>query len=351
MKKTSPKNKKLTKRTKPTQADVALRAGVSQAMVSYVLNNNSELSIPLETRQRILSVIDELGYVPDSIARSLRTRRTLTIACVIPDITNPFHTVFAQGVQEIAEQYNYDLLLYSTNRMVEKEWKSLSILRQGRVDGVIITPLHLKAQDLLPVLANIPVVVQGPLVMPLQVDDYPLDSLRVNDRAAADAAVSFLIERGHTHIGLIAGQKGTPPRQEREAGYLQALSRNQIEVDASFIQDSDFREAGGYHSMQTLLQVSPRPTAVFAISDLMAVGALVAVKEAGLKIPDDIALVGFDDIPIAKLVNPALTTIAQFQGKMGRRAAEMLFERLTGTMIGMGRREEMPFELIIRESA
>lgn len=351
MKKTSRKNNRPAKKTKPTQADVAIRAGVSQAMVSYVLNNNSELSIPMETRQRILNTIEELGYVPDSIARSLRTRKTLTIACVIPDITNPFHPVFAQGVQEVAEQYNYDLLLYNTNRMVEKEWKSIQILRQGRVDGVIITPLHLKAEDLLPVLENIPVVVQGPLEMPLQVGDFPLDSLRVNDRAAAHAAVSFLIERGHTRIGLIAGQKGTPPRQEREAGYLQALSGHQIAVDESLIQDSDFKEAGGYQSMQALLRLSPPPTAVFAISDLMAVGALIAVKEAGLKIPEDIALVGFDDIPIAKLVNPALTTIAQFQAKLGRRAAEMLFERLTGSAPKIGRREEMPYELIVRDSA
>jgi LacI family transcriptional regulator, galactose operon repressor len=336
---------------RPTQADVARIAGVSQAMVSYVLNNNAAISVSTDTWQRILDAIEEVGYVPDNVARSLRTRKTYTLACVIPDITNPFHPVFAQGIQHVAEQYGYDLILYNTERLAEREQKVLRSLQQRRVDGVIITALHLSAEDLVALVeTDIPVVVQGS-AMPVLVRGFPLDSLYVNNIAAARTAVSFLIGREHTRIGMIAGQKDTPPRHDRVLGYRQALEQHGIPIDERLILDSDFKEEGGYRSAKLLLELSPRPTAIFAASDLMAVGAMVAIKEAGLRIPDDIAIVGFDDIPIAKLVNPALTTVAQFQEKLGQRAAEMLFERLNGTAPETGYCEEMPYELIVRESA
>lgn len=339
-------------RKRPTQADVAKLAGVSQALVSYVLNDNSNISIPDETRQKILKAIDQLGYVPDSIARSLRTRKTSTIACVMPDITNPFHTVFAKGIQDITEKHNYDLILYNTARIAVKEHKSLRLLLQRRVDGVIMTALHLKAEDFLALLErNIPVVVQGPNVMPLQVNGFPLDSLHVNDVAAARTTVSYFIERGHTRIGMIAGERDTPPRRQREFGYRQTLSEYNLPIDEDLIRGGAFKEEGGYQSMQNLLKLPDPPTAIFAASDLMAIGAMTAIKEAGLKVPNDVAVIGFDDIPIAKLISPALTTIAQFEDKLGQRAAEMLFDRLNGGGSEEGRREEMPYKLVIRESA
>lgn len=343
--------KKSKPKKRPTQADVARLAGVSQAMVSYVLNNNTNISIPPETRQQILDAIDELGYVPNTVARSLRTSKTRTIACVVVDITNPFHTIFARGVQDVAEQQDYELVLYNTNRLATKERKSLRLLKQGRVDGVIMTSLHLSAEDFLSLLEiNIPVVVQGPIIMPLQVAGFPLDSVHVNDLAAARAAVSHLVERGHTRIGLIAGQENTPPRRERELGYRQMLAEYDIPIDEDLIRGGGFQEEGGYQSMQNLLKRPSPPTAVFAASDLMAIGALLAIKDAGLNIPDDIAVMGFDDIPVAKLVSPPLTTIAQPLESLGRRAAQMIFERLIGPAPETGRREELPYKLIVRQS-
>jgi len=343
--------KKSRPKKRPTQADVARLAGVSQAMVSYVLNDNTKISIPPETRQQILDAIDELGYVPNSVARSLRTNKTQTIACVVVDITNPFHTVFAKGVQDVAEQQDYELVLYNTNRLATKERKSLRLLKQGRVDGVIMTSLHLRAEDFLSLLEiNIPVVVQGPIVMPLQVEGFPLDSVHVNDVTAACAAVSHLIERGHTRIGLIAGQENTPPRRERELGYRQTLAEHNLPIDESLIRGGGFQEEGGYKSMQNLLNLSSPPTAVFAASDLMAIGALMAIKDAGLSVPEDIAVMGFDDIPVAKLVSPPLTTIAQPLESLGRRAAQMIFDRLIGSAPETGRREELPYKLVIRQS-
>jgi LacI family transcriptional regulator len=340
------------RKKRPTQFDVAQLAGVSQAMVSYVLNDNPNISVPNETRQRVLDAMDELGYVPNRAAQMLRTQRTNTIACVVPDITNAFHTQFARGLQSVAEQYEYDLVLYNTDRVPAKESKFLQRLQEGRVDGVIMTALHSTPEDFLPLLEmNIPVVIQGPNVMPTQVNGLPLDSLFVDDVAASATAVSFLLEKNHTRIGMIAGEVGTPPRQRREQGYRQTLAAHDIAIDEELIRGGGFREEGGYQSMHNLLNLAQPPTAVFAASDVMAIGAMMAIRDAGLEVPGDIALVGFDDIPIAKLISPPLTTIAQFEGKLGQRAAEMLFDRLHDQVSDVGRREEMPYQLIVRASA
>lgn len=327
---------------------MARRAHVSQALVSYVLNNNLAVSVPLETRQRIVAAMEELGYVPNVTARSLRTSKTYTIASIIPDITNPFYPAFKRGIQDVAEQQGYDLIMYNTDGKAEKEWKCLRAVQQGRVEGVIGTFFHVTARDLYPLLDTGIAVVRleaGPKPAGL----YPLDNLYVDNVAAAHLAVSYLIGRGHTRIGLIAGERG--PGQFRVQGYRQAMAGHNLPVDEGLIRWGDFTEEGGYGGMRELLGLSPRPQAVFAVNDMMAIGALRAIREAGLSVPGDIAVMGFDDIPTAKLVYPALTTIAQHQEQLGRRAAEMLLERINGTAPDTGRCEEMPFHLVVRESA
>lgn len=336
------------KNKRPTQADVARRANVSQAMVSYILNGNSAVSVPPETRQRILEAVKELGYVPNVTARSLRTSKTYTIASIIPDITNPFYPAFERGIQDVAEQQGYDLIMYNTDGVAEKERKCLHSVQQGRADGVIAAFFHLTAKDLLPLL-DMGIVIVRLEATPKQAGIYPLDNLYVDNITAAHTAVSYLINRGHTRIGLIAGQRG--PGQLRTLGYRQALAEHKLPLEENLICSGDFAEEGGYHGMQKLLELSPRPQAIFAVNDLMAMGALIAIREAGLSVPDDVAVMGFDDIPTAKLVNPPLTTITQFQEQLGRRAAEMLLERLDGTALDTGRCEEMPYNLVIRESA
>jgi LacI family transcriptional regulator len=178
-----------------------------------------------------------------------------------------------------------------------------------------------------------------------------IDMLIVDNASAARAAVGYLIDRGHTRIGMVAGIVGTPPREGRVEGYRQALADHHIPLDEILIRAGDFTEAGGYEGMQELLKLSPRPTVVFAANDLMAMGALVALREAGIRVPDQMAIVGFDDIPAARLVHPPLTTVAQFPERLGKRAAEMLFERLGGTAPREGRRDIRECELIIRETA
>jgi len=340
--------RKLTPLVRPTQADVARVAGVSQALVSYVLNNKVVLAVPEDTRRRILDAIEVLGYVPDRRAQSLRTRKTYTIACVIPDITNPFYPAFERGIQDVAETHGYDCIAYNTDGLAEREVKCLRSLQRGHVDGVIATLFHLKATQMRPLwergLAIARFEARRPRAM-----RTPIDVLYLDNQAAAQALVSYLIDRGHTRIGMIAGNQG--PRGARVRGYRDALAAHNLPIDESMIVDSGFNEEGGYHAMEALLSCTPRPTAVFAANDLIALGALMAVRELGLRVPADVALAGFDDIPAARLVSPALTTIAQSGHAIGRRAAEMVLERLSGAAPEGGRCEEMPYRLIVRESA
>jgi LacI family transcriptional regulator len=333
---------------RPTQGDVARLAGVSQATVSHVLNNSTVISVPGETRQRILAAIEQLGYVPDSSARRLRTGKTFTIASVIPDIGNPFYPQFERGIQDVAEARGYDLMIYNTDGVVDKERKCLQALLHGRVDGVIGVFFHLTARELRP-LAERNVAIVRLENRAQEVGELPIDNLFVDNAAAARAAVEHLIERGHRRIGIIAGQTG--PRGVRVRGYREALANAGIALDEDLIQLGDaFTEAGGHVGMRRMLALSPRPTAVFAANDLMAMGALMALRQAGLRIPHDMAVVGFDDIPAARLVTPPLTTISQFQERLGRRAAEMSLERLSGAASGPARSVEMPFELVVRET-
>ncbi len=329
---------------------MARLASVSQATVSYVLNGKAAISVPEATRRRIMGAVDELGYVPNGAARSLRTQRTSTIAAVIPDITNPFYPAFERGVQEMAEAGGYDLIVYNTGGVAEKERRCVRSLQQGRVDGVVAVFFHLKAEDLRPLLErNVALVRLEAVKRGASSLDLPFDNLYVDNVAASRAAVEHLIRRGHERVGMIHG--GSGPGQARLAGYRAALAAHGLPVDEALVLDGDFTADGGHDAMQGFLVGPYPPTAVFAANDVMAMGALVAMREAGLGVPGDVAVVGFDDIPVARLITPRLTTVAQFQENLGVRAAEMLLERLDGAAPEHGRSEEMPYELIVRESA
>jgi LacI family transcriptional regulator len=332
------------KSRRPTQYDVARHAGVSQTTVSHVLNNNMEISIPDETRQRIQNAMLELGYVPDRGARGLRTQKTYTIAAIIPDITNPFYPSFIRGIQDIVEANDYDLISYHSDGIREKEVKCLNSCQQNRVDGIIAV-LFYDYTDLLLDL-GIPIV----KLDPRPAGSHPFDILFTDGIEASRVITNYLIGKGYSPIAMIAGVPGTPANL-RMVGYKQACQEHDIPVDEALIKNGYYAERGGYEAMQDLLAQPRRPRAVFAANDLMAMGAMLAIREAGLRIPEDIAIAGFDDIPAARLINPPLTTINQFQESLGRKAAEMLFERLCGNMAEEGRTVEAPFDLVLRDSA
>jgi LacI family transcriptional regulator len=332
---------------RPTQADVARIARVSQTTVSQILNN-TKITVPDETRRRVLEAIDELGYVPNTTARSLRTRKTWTIASIIPDITNPFYPSVERGIQDVAERYGYDLIVYNTDGILEKERKALRSIQQGRADGIIASLFQTTVTDLRVLLEqNIPIVrLEG---RAQEVGSLPLDNLYIDSAVAARTAVDYLVECGYTRIATIAGRTGPGPLRLR--GYRQALVERGLPVDEALIVDGQFSEHGGYLGMQELLARPAHPRAVFAANDLMAMGALIALREAGLRVPQDVAVMGYDDIPAAKLVSPPLTTIRLPQEQLGRRAAELLIERLEDRGPQSGRTQELPFELVRRESA
>lgn len=333
---------------RPTQADVALRANVSQALVSYVVNNNQSVTIPQETRQRIEDAMRDLGYVPNITARRLRTNKTLTIAGIIPDITNPFYPAFERGIQDTLDRNGYDLVTYNTDGKRDKELRYIQSMLQGRADGIVGVFFHLTAKDLLPLIEQNIHVVRLEAV-PKKKGTQPLDNIYIDNIEASKTAVNYLIEKNHTRIGMLTSTEG--PARFRERGYQDAIQQSGLQLQPDLIATGAYSEDGGYLAMKQLLELTQRPSAIFAANDLMAMGAMIAIREVGLTIPGDIAVVGFDDIASARLVYPSLTTIHQFQHRMGERAADMLLERIKGTAPKSGRSEVMPFQLIERDSA
>lgn len=338
-----------------TQADVAKKAGVSRFTVSCVVNNLSggNVRISDETRQRVLEAVDALGYLPDRSARSLRTRKTNTIAGIIPDITNPFYPSVERAIQKVAEANGYDLIMYNTDGQAEKELKSLRSVQQNMADGAIVFLFSLDTAYLNELLdKNIAVVfIDNPQRSSFSTDRPGIDTIGIDDVQAAKEGVSYLIEKGYRPIGILTGPVG-PPRRRRMIGYQEALQDWGIPVEDRFVAEgSDYTEVGGQEAMLDLLSRPVLPRAIFTINDLMAMGAMIAIREAGLRIPEDIAILGFDDIPAAKLVSPALTTIRHHQEQLGETAAKILIDRLTSKHPIPKRNVLIPHSFIQRQSA
>ncbi len=340
--------------SRPTQADVARIAGVSQTAVSYILNGKLQTTISDATRQRVLAVIDEIGYVPDLTARSLRSRRTMTIGAIIPDITNPFFPEFVRGIQDVAQTGSYDVITYNTDGQRSLELNAVDAARRGRVDGLIMSTYQLTTADLGPTIAQaIPMVILGePDDLPLPAD-APFDRVYVPGDDGAHAVTGYLAEQGHRRIATIVGSQHLANGVQRVAGYRRALTEHGIAADEGLLRWGDWSESSGYACMNDLLALpsAQRPTAVFAANDLIAVGAMLACKAAGLKIPEDIAIAGYDNVALAHLVMPPLTTLDQHPRQIGNAAARLLLERLTGDFDGSSRTYRAAFDLVIRESA
>ncbi|OED01181.1 MULTISPECIES: LacI family DNA-binding transcriptional regulator [unclassified Rhizobium] len=327
-----------------TQKDVARAAGVSQATVSMVLSGGGA-SIPAETWERITKAAKDLGYVPNRFAQALKTSRTMTIACIVPDITNPFYPSLIRGIQSVADGQNYDVITVNTDGTPERERHFLDWARQGRVDGVVGVFFTLKAKDFNPLVeAGVPIVrIES---SKKRGGEIPIDDIYVDSRAAAQTVTEYLLGLGHKRIALVAGRGG--PQAHRIEGYRKALT--EFGHPDHVVIDDEFSEMGGVRAAESILGGDFRPTAIFAANDLMAIGVMQSLRERGIRIPEDIAVVGFDDISAAKLVTPTLTTVAQFQWKMGERAAQTLMDRLRGEKTGAGTAVEMPFDLIVRGS-
>jgi DNA-binding LacI/PurR family transcriptional regulator len=308
------------KMASPTSHDVAKKAGVSIATVSRVLNDS-----PLVTesaRRQVLRAVQELNYQPNRTAQRLRAGRSRVIGLIISDIQNPFFTSVVRGIEDLAYQHGYSLVLCNSDEDVQKEQLYIEILSSERVAGVIILPTGI---DCCAPLFNLRMPV---VMMDRVVAGFDTDTVVVENVSGAFAATQHLVELGHKRIGLVGAPSGISVGSERQQGYARALAAHGIATGETLIRIGNFKETGGYQAARELLDLNPRPTALFVANNLMTLGALVAIRERGLRIPEDISIIGFDDMPWANLLQPPLTAIAQPTYELGQRAAQLLLARL-----------------------
>lgn len=320
-----------------TMRQIAARARVSVGTVSHVINHTAGVREPV--RRRVLEAIERLGYQPSLLARGLRRNQTTIIGVIIPDISNPFFPLVVRGVEDIAYQNSYRLMLCNADNDAQKEQVYFDELRAYRMAGLIVIP---SANSRLVAAADtageLPVV-----CLDRCPESWKGDSITVDNTEGAYQATRYLLELGHRRIAAITGQLHVTSAVERLKGFKRALREFAVTIAPEYIQEGRFDRLSGYEKSLLLLQFSPRPTAIFAANDLVALGVLAAMRELGLRCPEDVSLTGFDDLELASFTNPALTTVAQPAYQMGARAAALLFERLRG--------EALPAQHIVMKTA
>ncbi|MEE4311744.1 MAG: LacI family DNA-binding transcriptional regulator [candidate division KSB1 bacterium] len=333
--------------------DVAKKAGVGIGTVSRVINNSPHLSI--KTKLKVEKVIKELKYQPHAMAQSLARKKTNTVACIVPDFTGYFFVEMLCGIQRECSTLGYDLILYSVDEIEKKEMFLKRTLREKKVDGVLFLSLDISDKE-----ADRFIQADFPIVL---VDSFhpKLDSIMVENEEGAFLATDHLLQLGHRKVGVITGHLDSVPANVRLEGYKRALNHCKIQLNDQYISISSmngdteersnhgFNKKAGYNAMMRLLDKnSDPPTAVFVSSDIQALGAINAVMDRGLKVPEDIAIVGFDDIELAAWVG--LSTMRQPMAEMGSLAVSRLFEKIQQHHLPTMNKLFTP-KLIVRESS
>jgi LacI family transcriptional regulator/LacI family repressor for deo operon, udp, cdd, tsx, nupC, and nupG len=304
--------------------DVAKRAQVSIATVSRVINDSDKV-VP-ETRELVRQAMAELGFKPNRVARRLRQRsgKRHLLGLIIPDIQNPFFAELARGVEDVAYANKFAVMLCNSDEDLRKEQFYLDVLQSESVDGLILPPINERDPVVLRLVeSGIPVV-----TVDRSLAHRAMDKVEVDNRRGAFEAVEHLIKLGHRRIGLIAGRMNVSTSRERRLGYEDAMAAHKLPVSAEYIRGGDFKQASGRAMADELLDLPAPPTALFVLNNLMTVGALEAIHRRKLKIPRDIALIGFDDLPWAEALDPPLTVVRQPAYEVGQAAAELLLKRL-----------------------
>jgi LacI family transcriptional regulator len=328
---------------RPTQNDVAKLAGVSRATVSYVLNRAANDRVPIsdETRQRVLDAIEEIGYEPDARAQALRSGNTKTIALIIPDLRNPHFSEYAIGIEQAARASGYHVLLSSTALNDEYAVDIFKDLAGRRIDGLILaSSLIVESAEGQTTLAR------------MRERGLPIVELSENYADYRDATrevMSYLLSLGHRRIGFINGVGGHELGQDRLEQYKASLKDAHVPIDTELIAECGPTIEDGYQASSKLLRLSARPTAILAINDLLAIGALRGAADLGLEVPKDVSLVGFDDILIGNYLVPRLTTVTKYTHELGSQAFEVLLARMQNPDLPR-QLIHSPSKLIIRES-
>lgn len=325
--------------------DIAGKLGISVSTVSRVVNNKAY--VKPKTREMVMRALEELNYTPNQIARSLKNNSTRTIGIVVPDISENFFALIIKGVDSILSKNGYSIILCDTDENPDKEEAYLKLLLEKRVDGFVLATIS-KRNKLIEKLVHdqIPVIF---------IDNLPdissnYDSVLIDNNKAGYRAAEHLIRLGHTNIAVITGLLDETTGYERLEGFKKALQNYHIEVNPDRIRIGNFKEDSGYDHMKSLLESDPGLSAVFVASSKMTYGAIKAIRDAGLKMPDDIALVGFDMHDDSGLLSPGITTLIQPERLIGRVAGEQLLKRLKDKEDQFNQKVILEPELVIRES-
>jgi DNA-binding LacI/PurR family transcriptional regulator len=323
--------------------DVARRAGVSISTVSRVLNDNG-YPVKRETRQKVLDAIEELRFRPNDLARGLLLKKSRTIGLIIPDISNPYYPELVLGIEATASEHGYSVIFCNTNRKAEKLEQYVDVLLQKRVDGIIVagggTDFAQVSQTLTDYDTEVATIGRHSL---------PFPSVQVDNFRAAQEATSHLIELGHRDIALISGPQPLTSFQDRFSGHMSSLETWGIGRNDRLVREADLGAESGYSAALSLLQGKPTPTAIVSANDRMAIGAMAAAADLGLHVPDDVSIIGFDDIVTASLVRPKLTTVALPAYEMGAAAMRLLRCLLSGEECP--RTVWLPTQLVVRQSS
>jgi LacI family transcriptional regulator len=329
----------------PTIHEVAKRAGVGSITVSRVINHSGYVSP--ETRERVEKAVADLGYVPNTLARSLRSRRTNTVGLMVTDITNPFFTTLARGVEDAANEAGYTVIFCNTDESAVKEDKYLNVLLQKQVDGLLLVPTQSRVNTIQQIQKHgTPVVVIDRRIPAVDVDTVRCDSVD-----GAYQLTRYLVSLGHRQIAVMSGAVGVSTADDRVAGYRKALEEARIPVCENNIFRGDFTMDSGYSMTQQAIHLALRPTALIAANNFITIGAMKALQEVEMEVPEDIALVGFDDLPPAMVTFPFFTVASQPAYQMGTRAMQLLVQRLEGKAMGPCQEIILPTQLIIRRSS
>jgi LacI family transcriptional regulator len=325
---------------------IAQIAEVSLGTVSHVLNGTAKVREPL--RKRVLDAVAAAGYQPSQLARGLRRDKTNILAMVIPDIVNPFFPGVVRGAEDVAFANGYRLVLCNTDNDHAKELVHLTALRTYLPSGLIVIPSNFS--DLTAQAESYRAYGSAVVCVDRLPHNWHGDTVTIDNIAGAYQATSYLIELGHRNLAAITGPLHLTNAQERNEGFKRALADHGLKIAPGYLQETTFDRAGGYAKAKVLLRMLPRPTAIMACNDLIALGALVAIREEKLRCPEDVSLVGFDGLDLTEVTTPQLTSVYQSPYQMGATAAQLVLDRLADPTRPV-QKIVLETELKIRDSA
>lgn len=329
----------------PNIRDVAKKAGVAPITVSRVINNSDYVSDAV--RSRVEQAIDELNYIPNKLGPSMRSKRSNTIGLIVTDITNPFWTTLVRGVEDVTYKAGYHVFLCNSDESVDKEQEYIELMLSRQVDGFLIAPANIKFQSLEVIKQQNKAIV----LLDRHVDNQDLNIIRGDSEGGAYTLTKHLLDLGHEHIVLLNGSQQVSTSRDRAEGYKRAMQEANATDDHIQILWGEFAHESGYRQTLEVLQLYPRPTALVAANNFIAIGAIKAIDRSGLQIPEDISLVVFDDLPESIIARPFLTTASQPAYEMGFLAANTLINCLKNDTDIETKEIVLPFELKVRTSS